>query len=167
MATFRMFEVNALSTKQLLNNFWGDFLEKLKQFSGRRSKMDCLYKKGVNRHLKCFNSKFYCPGSSHLGHLKCICGRLEQRFKLALPVNIEHRFCDTSFKTLQSKRSFISTSLAIFIFLTTNKSKWETNSRFHKRFHHYRAALLFRGCRFCFPWVHKIQNNDFKNIDWL
>ena len=157
MATFRMFEVNALSTKQLLNNFWGDFSEKLKQFSGRRSKMDCLYKKGVNRHLKCFNSKFYCPGSSHLGHLKCICERLEQRFKLALPVNIEHRFCDTSFKTLQSKRSFISTSLAIFIFLTTNISK----------FHHYRAALLFRGCRFCFQWVLKIQNNDFKNIDWL
>ena len=157
MATFRMFEVNALSTKQLLNNFWCDFSEKLKQSSGRRSKMDCLYKKGVNRHLKCFNSKFYCPGSSHLGHLKCIWGRLEQRFKLALPVNIEHRFCDTSFKTLQSKRSFISTSLAIFIFLTTIISK----------FHHSRAALLFRGCRFCFQWVHKIQNNDFKNIDWL
>ena len=33
---------NRPSTKQLLNNFWGDFLEKLKQFSGRGSKMDCL-----------------------------------------------------------------------------------------------------------------------------
>ena len=28
-------------------NFEGDFLEKLKQFSGRGSKMDCLLKKGV------------------------------------------------------------------------------------------------------------------------
>ena len=33
------------STKQLLNNFWGDFSEKLKQFSGLLSKMDCLLKK--------------------------------------------------------------------------------------------------------------------------
>ena len=29
----------------MLNNFWGDFLEKLKQFLGRESKMDCLFKK--------------------------------------------------------------------------------------------------------------------------
>ena len=28
-------------------NFEGDFFEKLKQFSGRGSKMDCLLKKGV------------------------------------------------------------------------------------------------------------------------
>ena len=27
--------------------FWGHFLEKLKQFSGWESKMDCLQKKGV------------------------------------------------------------------------------------------------------------------------
>ena len=40
-------EVNRSSTKQLLNNFWGDFLEKLKQFSGRGSKMDCLQKRGA------------------------------------------------------------------------------------------------------------------------
>ena len=40
-------ETNGPSTKQLLNNFWGDFLEKLKQFSGRQSKMDGLYKKKV------------------------------------------------------------------------------------------------------------------------
>ena len=31
----------------MLNNFGGDFLENLKQFSGRGSKMDCLLKKGV------------------------------------------------------------------------------------------------------------------------
>ena len=47
MATFRMFEnltveVNRPSTKQLLNNFGGNSLEKLKQFSGWYSKMDCL-----------------------------------------------------------------------------------------------------------------------------
>ena len=86
------------------------------------------------------------------GHLtKCIYGRLEQRFKLALPANIDHRFCGTLFKTLQSKRSFISTSLAIFIFLAINISKWKTNGRFHKRSHHYyRVVLLFRDCRFCF-----------------
>ena len=29
----------------MLKNFWGDFLEKLKQYAGRGSKMDCLYKK--------------------------------------------------------------------------------------------------------------------------
>ena len=40
-------EANGPSTKQLLNNFWGDFLEKLKHFSGRQSKMDGLYKKKV------------------------------------------------------------------------------------------------------------------------
>ena len=50
MTTFRMFEYlknrsYRPSTKQSLNNFWGDFLEKLKQFLGRGSKMDCLYKK--------------------------------------------------------------------------------------------------------------------------
>ena len=43
----RTIEVNRSSTKQLLNNFLGDFLEKLKQFSGRGSKVDCLLKKGV------------------------------------------------------------------------------------------------------------------------
>ena len=37
-------EVNRPSTKQLLNKF----LEKLKQFSGRGSKMDCLLKKKCN-----------------------------------------------------------------------------------------------------------------------
>ena len=47
MATFRMYEylnieVNRLSTKQMLNNFLGDFLEKLKQLLKRGSKMDCL-----------------------------------------------------------------------------------------------------------------------------
>ena len=47
MATFGMVEylnveVNRPSTKQLLNC---DFLEKLKQFSGPRSKMACLLKK--------------------------------------------------------------------------------------------------------------------------
>ena len=31
----------------MLNNFWGDFLEKLKQFSGPGSQMDCLLKKKV------------------------------------------------------------------------------------------------------------------------
>ena len=40
-------KVNRSSTKQLLNNFLWHFLEKLKQFSGRGSKMGCLYKKGV------------------------------------------------------------------------------------------------------------------------
>ena len=28
-------EINRPSTKPLLNNFWGDFFEKLKQYSGR------------------------------------------------------------------------------------------------------------------------------------
>ena len=50
-------EVNRPSTKQLLNNFWGDFLEKLKQFSGRGSKMDCLYKKGVIDQIKIIDTK--------------------------------------------------------------------------------------------------------------
>ena len=50
MVTFRMFKYlnnrsNRPSTKQLQNNFWGDFLEKLKQFSGRWSKIDCIKKK--------------------------------------------------------------------------------------------------------------------------
>ena len=93
---------------------------------------------------------------------KCTYGRLEQQFKLALPDNIELRFCDTSFKTFQNKSSIISTSLVIFIFLTINTSKWETSGRFHQRFHHYRAVLLFRSCRFCFQWVHKTENNKFK-----
>ena len=31
----------------MLNNFWGDCLEKLKRFSGRGPKIDCLLKKGV------------------------------------------------------------------------------------------------------------------------
>ena len=35
-------EVSRPSTKQLLNNFGGDFLQKLKQFLGRGSNMDCL-----------------------------------------------------------------------------------------------------------------------------
>ena len=42
-------EVNRSSTKQLLNNFLGRFLEKLKQFSGRWSQVDCLLKKMCNR----------------------------------------------------------------------------------------------------------------------
>ena len=41
----------------MLNNFWGDFLEKLKQFSGRGSKMDCLYKKGVIDQIKIIDTK--------------------------------------------------------------------------------------------------------------
>ena len=84
---------------------------------------------------------------------------------MTLSANIEHSSCDTSFKTLQSKKNFISTNLAIFIFLAINISKWETNSQIHKRFHHYRAVLLFRGCRFCFQWIHIIQNINFKY--WL
>ena len=31
----------------MLNNFLGQFLEKLKQFLGQGSKMDCFFKKGV------------------------------------------------------------------------------------------------------------------------
>ena len=52
MATFRMFEysnneVNRPFTRQLLNNFWGGFLENHKQFLGRGSKMNCFFfKKG-------------------------------------------------------------------------------------------------------------------------
>ena len=41
----------------MLNNFWGDFLEKLKQFSGQGSKMDCLYKKGVIDQIKIIDTK--------------------------------------------------------------------------------------------------------------
>ena len=47
---------------------------------------------------------------------KCIYGWLELQFKLAMSASIKHRFCNTSFKILQSKRNFISTSLAIFNF---------------------------------------------------
>ena len=52
MATFRMFEylnneVNRPFTRQLLNNFWGGFLENLKQFLGRGSKMNCFFFKKV------------------------------------------------------------------------------------------------------------------------
>ena len=39
---FRTTDVNRPSTKQLLNNFLGRFLKKLRQFSGGGSKMDCL-----------------------------------------------------------------------------------------------------------------------------
>ena len=47
----------------LLNNcetvFWDDFLEKLKQFSGRGSKMDCLLKKRcISRSFSKSKSKF-------------------------------------------------------------------------------------------------------------
>ena len=67
---------------------------------------------------------------------KCIYGRLEQRFKLALSGNIGHRFCNTSFKTLKSKvkRNFISTILAIFIFLVINISNGKQMAAFIKDF---------------------------------
>ena len=38
----RTIDVNRTSIKQLLNNFLGRLLKKLKQFSGGGSKMDCL-----------------------------------------------------------------------------------------------------------------------------
>ena len=41
--SMRTIEVNRPSTKQLLSNFGGDFLEKLEHFSGRESIMNCLY----------------------------------------------------------------------------------------------------------------------------
>ena len=41
----------------MLNNFWGNFLEKLKQFLRWRSKMDCLFKK-----------VYFCPCS-----FPCLC----------------------------------------------------------------------------------------------
>ena len=56
MTTFRMFEylnnrIYRPSTKQFLNNFWECFLEKLKQFLGRESKMGCLFIKKRNVQL--------------------------------------------------------------------------------------------------------------------
>ena len=52
--------------------------------------------------------------------------------EFTLSADIEHRFCNMSLKTLQSKRNFISISLAIFKFLAINILKWETNARAEK-----------------------------------
>ena len=77
----------------------------------------------INRKLKCFNSNSYCPRTSHVNAFTDDWSNANT----PLPTNIEHRFCNTSFKTMQSKRSFISTSLTIFIFFAINISKWETS----------------------------------------
>ena len=63
MTTLRMFEylnnrIYRPSAKQLLNNFWGGFLEKLKQFLGRGSKMGCLFIK--KRNVQLFRKLVIC-----------------------------------------------------------------------------------------------------------
>ena len=45
--------------------FWGDFLEKLKQFSWRGSKMDCLYKKKRCTSSAGGDMYFVCHVSHH------------------------------------------------------------------------------------------------------
>ena len=50
--------MNRPSTKQLLNNSLGQFLEKLKEFSGRGTKWIFYLKKGVS--VKCIGSKQNC-----------------------------------------------------------------------------------------------------------
>ena len=61
----RTIEVNRPSTKQLLSNFWGDFLEKLEHFSGRESIMNCLYIKKFYSscstwYIKAFRQSLAC-----------------------------------------------------------------------------------------------------------